>query len=84
MKISLLLASLVDKLRGHYNYFGVIGNLAGLYAVKRYVVKLLYRWLNRRSGRRSYTWERLKCTLTFLALPIPKCRVKPALNKVWW
>src|SRR4030065_223295 len=34
MKTSLLLASLTAKLRGHYNYFGVIGNLAGLYPFK--------------------------------------------------
>lgn len=84
MKTSLLLATLVRKLRGHYNYFGVIGNLAGLYAVKRYVTKLLYKWLNRRSGRRSFTWERLKHTLTFNPLPRPACCAKPAVTKVWW
>jgi len=33
MKTSLLLASLSRKLRGHFNYFGVVGNLAGLYAI---------------------------------------------------
>ncbi len=84
MKTSLLLASLGRKLRGHYNYFGVIGNLAGLYAVKQHVVKLLYKWLNRRSGRRSFTWERLNRTLTFIPLPTPVCCVKPVINKVWW
>lgn len=65
MKTSVLLASLRRKLRGHYNYFGVIGNLAGLHAVKQHVMELLYKWLNRRSGRRSFTWERLKHYLIF-------------------
>jgi RNA-directed DNA polymerase len=84
MKTSLLLESLVSKLRGHYNYFGVIGNLAGLYAVNQHVMELLYKWLNRRSGRRSFTWDRLKHYLTFNPLPTPECRAKPALAKVWW
>jgi len=84
MKTSLLLATLVRKLRGHYNYFGVIGNLAGLYAVHRQVIGLLYKWLNRRSGRRSFTWERLKNYLIYHPLPRPVCRVKPAVTKVWW
>jgi len=84
MKASLLLASLVRKLRGHYNYFGVIGNLAGLYAVQQCVMERLYKWLNRRSGRKSFTWERLKRCLTFRPLPTPVCCAKPALTRVWW
>jgi hypothetical protein len=84
MKTSLLLVSLARKLRGHYNYFGVIGNLAGLYAVLGQVMEQLHKWLNRRSGRRSFTWERLKHYLTFTPLPTPVCCAKPALTKVWW
>jgi group II intron reverse transcriptase/maturase len=84
MKTSLLLASLVRKLRGHYNYFGVIGNLAALYAVKNHVMKLLHKWLNRRSGRKSFTWERLKNYLTYIPLPTPVCVAKVATTKVWW
>jgi hypothetical protein len=65
MKNELLLVSLARKLRGHYNYFGVIGNLAGLHAVKHQVMEQLHKWLNRRSARRSLTWERLKHYFTF-------------------
>ena len=75
---------LMRMLRGHYHYFGVIGNLAGLYAVKQHVMELLYKWLNRRSGRRSFTWERLKHYLSFNPLPIPVCCAKAASSKVWW
>jgi len=84
MKTSLLLVSLVRKLRGHYNYFGVIGNLAGLHAVSQHVMELLYKWLNRRSGRRSFTWEKLKNYLTYTPLPMPSCCAKTAVSKVWW
>jgi len=84
MKTSLLLVSLTRKLRGYYNYFGVLGNLAGLYAVKQHVMELLHKWLNRRSGRWSFTWARLKHYLTFNPLPTPECCAKKALTKVWW
>jgi hypothetical protein len=51
IKTSLLLVSLDRKLRGHYNYFGAIGNLAGLHAVLGQVMEQLHKWLNRRSYR---------------------------------
>lgn len=45
------------KLRGHYQYYGVTDNTR---CVKNYLMQtkwLLYKWLNRRSERRSYTQE---------------------------
>ncbi len=73
MKTSILLNSLSRKLRGHYQYFGVVGNLEGLFTVKNYIVDLLYKWLNRRSGRKSCTRERLKRIISFNPLPVPVC-----------
>jgi len=84
MKTSLLLVSLVRKLRGHNQYFGVVGNLAALYAVKQHVMKLLHKWLNRRSGRKSYTWGRLKYHLSYIPLPTPTCCAKTGVTRVWW
>lgn len=43
-------------LQGHYNYYGVTCNARSLYNFRREILKLLYKWLNRRSQRRSYTW----------------------------
>lgn len=48
------------KLRGHYQYYGVTDNTR---EVKNYLAQtkwLLYKWLNRRSQRRSYTLEQLQ------------------------
>jgi group II intron reverse transcriptase/maturase len=45
-----------QHLRGHIQYFGVSGNTRSL---RQYLLgsrKLLYKWLNRRSQRRSYGW----------------------------
>ena len=64
------------KLRGHYQYYGVTDNSKEL---KNYLAQtkcLLYKWLNRRSGRRSYTWENFNEGLlrTFPLLE-PKIRI---------
>jgi len=48
-----------QHLRGHFQYFGVSGNSRSLrqylYASRR----LLFKWLNRRSQRRSVKWDHL-------------------------
>lgn len=49
-----LLKTLNAKLRGYYNYYGVIGNYESLHKYFRQVMRLLRKWLNRRSQKRSY------------------------------
>lgn len=44
------------KLKGHYNYYGVIGNYKMLEKMYLMVIKLLYKWMNRRSQKRSFNW----------------------------
>jgi group II intron reverse transcriptase/maturase len=46
-----------QKMRGHFNYFGVSDNSRGVTRFEQEVHKLLFKWLNRRSQRRSFTWE---------------------------
>ncbi len=50
------IAHVNKKLRGHYEYFGVIGNYARMSMYRHTVIKLLFKWLNRRSQKRSWTW----------------------------
>ncbi len=45
------------KLVGHYNYFGVSGNMKCLKQFQFEANKLIYKWINRRSQKRSMTWE---------------------------
>src|SRR5215467_12336410 len=61
------------KLRGHYQYYGVTDNYRGVARFYHEVRKMLYKWLNRRSQRRSYTWAAFEELLK--ALPLPKPRV---------
>ena len=45
-----------QSLRGHYQYYGVTDNTRSLERFKQLVTSLLFKWLNRRSQKRSYTW----------------------------
>jgi RNA-directed DNA polymerase len=44
------------KLRGHYNYFGVIGNYPSLKQFYDHVLMIMMKYLNRRGQRHSYNW----------------------------
>jgi len=46
-----------QKLRGHYQYYGVTDNTKSVKSYLNAVTWLLYKWLNRRSQRRSYTLD---------------------------
>lgn len=84
MRTPLLIDKLNQKLRGHFNYFGVVGNLNDLYKVYFHAVGMLYKWLNRRSGRKSLTWAKLKRLISYRALVRPECKVITGRQKVWW
>jgi group II intron reverse transcriptase/maturase len=59
------------KLQGHYHYYGVRTNEAKLNHFYYVCIGALYRWFNRRSQKRSYTWEQFKTRLCHLPLPRP-------------
>lgn len=76
MGIRPLMTTLANKLRGHWNYFGVPHNSTSLWAFYTHACELVYKWLNRRSQRRSFTWERLKAMLGRHNLPKPRITEK--------
>jgi group II intron reverse transcriptase/maturase len=55
-RLSSLIEQLNAKLRGHYGYYGVIGNSASLGGFFHHVNRLMFKWLNRRSQKKSMTW----------------------------
>lgn len=71
-KLADLLAVLRRKLRGYWNYYGVIGNSSMTAKYQREVNRLLYKWLNRRSQRRSMTWTQFGRRLPGWDLPPPR------------
>lgn len=56
--LKMILSSLRRRLRGYWNYYCVIANGKRTWGFHRAVMHLVHRWLNRRSQRRSYTWEK--------------------------
>jgi group II intron reverse transcriptase/maturase len=71
-KLPELMNTLKAKLRGHWNYYGVIGNSQSLNQYYYLTSQLLHKWLNRRSQKRSYTWRALIRLLTRYQVPRPK------------
>src|SRR6266571_4891862 len=62
---------LVRKLRGHDNYYGIIGNSESLYRFRYEVRRLWRKWLDRRSDKARMTWERFQRLQARFPLPSP-------------
>jgi group II intron reverse transcriptase/maturase len=73
-KLRDLLAVLRRKLQGYWNYYGVAGNSMMTARYQRAVYGLLYKWLNRRSQRRSVTWSVFAELWRAWQLPLPRVR----------
>jgi len=61
----------IAKLRGHYNYFGFWCNRSKLFEYHHHVVRILFKWLNRRSQRKSLTWDSFLRKLSLNRIPGP-------------
>jgi group II intron reverse transcriptase/maturase len=65
-------AALTRRIQGHFNYFGVSGNMHSLTAVTYSARRAWFKWLNRRSQRARLTWERFEDLLRDFPLPEPR------------
>lgn len=60
------------RLRGHYNYYGLRGNLRSLNRFYRWAIGCSFKWLNRRGGKRtSFTWSIFNRALERLGVAVP-------------
>jgi len=66
-----LVEALNVRLRGHYNYYGVIGNYRSLWSYFNQVYRLLKKWLGRRSQKSRMTWEKYSALLNRFPLEAP-------------
>lgn len=64
------------KLHGHYNYYGIRGNMQALRRFYQEVQRLWKKWLSRRSQRASLTWEAFVRLMSRHPLPSPRLRPK--------
>jgi group II intron reverse transcriptase/maturase len=62
-----------QMLSGHYRYYGVTENSRQIHNFYDKMQRLLFKWLNRRSQKKSMNWEKFKEYLK--AYPLPKPRI---------
>ena len=73
------LKDIVSKLNqilvGYYRYYGITDNSECLSSFRNEVVKALYKWLNRRSQRKSYSWDQFNQMLKEYPIVRPRIYV---------
>jgi len=69
-------ASLTRRIQGHFNYFGVSGNLRSLLLLRDAVRSAWYKWLRRRSQQAHLNWEKFAAMERRLPLPRPRITVR--------
>ena len=60
---------------GHLNYFAITDNSEKCGAFLYFATRILFKWINRKSQRRSYTWEGFNQVLKWVKWPTVKIRV---------
>jgi len=60
------------KLNGYYRYYGVSENYSSISRYHFNVVRLVFKWLNRRSQKRRFSWETFNKYLAKYPLSRPK------------
>lgn len=64
------------KLRGYIRYYGITDNRRTVSRFRDKVKGLIYKWLNRRSQRKSFDWERFRLFIEKYPLPKVKTHVR--------
>jgi group II intron reverse transcriptase/maturase len=86
-KIRKLMKTLAAKYQGTWNYYGVRGNSQRLGQFYWQTGKVLFKWLNRRSQKPSYTWRAFNRLRKRFGIPAPriveKTRQQLALPCCW-
>jgi group II intron reverse transcriptase/maturase len=67
-----LIAMLNVKLSGHFRYYGITDNFNSIADFLHKTERMLFKWLNRRSQRKSYSWAGFKELLKVFPLAKPR------------
>jgi len=69
-------AALGKRIQGHFNYFGVNGNMYSADRLAYHARRAWLKWLRRRSQRARLNWERFEDLLRDYPLPKPRVMVQ--------
>lgn len=64
--------TLVAKMRGHFNYFVINGNMISLKRFYNAVVRMCFKWMNRNGSNRKINWKKFLQFMLHNPLPSPK------------
>jgi len=67
-------------IRGHVNYYGVPLNSRAIETFRFMVIRLWYKWLNRRSQRPSVVWDRMQRYIARWVPPALICHPYPSVR----
>ena len=73
--LKVIMKKLNQILTGYYHYYGITDNIESLNSFRFRMIQSLYKWLNRRSQRKSYTWEQFNMMLKAYPLATPRIYV---------
>lgn len=73
--LAVIMGTVKRKLTGHYNYYGITDNLKSISNYAFEIRKLLMKWLNRRSQKKSYDSQGFSQMLEIYKIPVPKIKV---------
>ena len=71
-KLNDVMPTVRAKYRGYARYYGLIGNSRSLNQYGQQTQRILLKWLNRRSQRRSFTWSSFRRMLDRFRVELPK------------
>ena len=75
VKVKTMIEMINIKLRGYYQYYGITDNYSNLMKFRKCINRLLWKWLNRRSQRKSYNEQEFKHLINQIRLLEPKIYV---------
>jgi len=81
-----IIKTAASKVRGHVQYYGVSFSFADVNKFVWQTKKILFKWLNRRSQRQSFNWEKFQDILARVSFPQAKTgknMPRAFLNQEW-
>jgi group II intron reverse transcriptase/maturase len=69
-----MLRSAKIRVQGHLSYYAVTDNSEMCTTFHYHATRILFKWLNRKSQRRSYTWDGFNQALDWIEWPRPNIR----------
>ena len=68
-------------LAGYFNYYAITDNTKKCATYRHFMTRILFKWINRKSQRRAYTWSGFLMVLKWVGWPKPNIRVDLNLHR---